>query len=275
MARIIEGQIISTTHVDSHGERITRDEMISLFNGRPPSRSLGINHNLTAAPIARAFNDRLEELADGELAWKVDVEIYDEQAAAQFGGFSIAFTRRHRRLGSGPVVAKITINSRQFDFDAIANGIQHVVPPGQTIEVVERVEKADAITLAIIGIVAFAGGQVAEGFFKAIGATIFDAVKKLHRKDEPAAPVEVHFHWHLEPERKLPVVLLAVDPACNVEDVRRVTDASIRTMITQHVSENSLERAVATIRPGGVLDLQFITGENGEVVYRKSSDGAA
>src|SRR4051794_18990301 len=115
MSRIIEGQTITTTHIDSHGERISREEMTTMFNRRLPYRTMGNNHNLAKLPIARSFNDRLEELPDGELAWKVDVEVFDEDAYAQFGGVSIAFTRRHVRLGRGDAVAKLTLNTRQFD----------------------------------------------------------------------------------------------------------------------------------------------------------------
>src|ERR1051326_7920546 len=100
MSRIIEGQIISTTHNDSHGDESSRDEMIAIFSRRSPHRAMGNNHNLSKLPIARSFNDRLEELPDGELAWKVDVEVFDEQAYEQFGGVG---DRKSTRLNSSHI----------------------------------------------------------------------------------------------------------------------------------------------------------------------------
>jgi hypothetical protein len=235
MNRVIEGQVITTTHVDSHGECISREEMIALFNSRPPNRLMGNNHDLSKSPVCRSFNDRLEEMSDGELAWKADIEVFDEEAFSKFGGFSIGFTRRHVRFGNGIVEAKVTINTRQFDFEtAVAeveqtvksrsngDGAEGLVRSPHVVELVERVEKADEITKAIITISTFVSLNMAGGFFKAIGASLFEAAKRLRRKDAPMAPSEIHFHLHLEPERKIPMVLLVIDPACDVTDVRNL-----------------------------------------------------
>jgi len=272
MSRIIEGQIISTTHVDSHGERITRDEMIAMFSRRSPHRAMGNNHNLSKLPIARSFNDRLEELTDGELAWKVDVEVFDEQAYAQFGGVSIAFTRRHVRLGKTEPVAKLKLNTRQFDFEAAVDEVNRIVARRHVVEVVEKVEKADVVTVAIIAIASFIGLEIAGGFFKAIGASLFEAARKLRRKDSPAAPTEIHFHLHLQPERKIPMLLLAVDAECTVEDIRKLSETAVLAAVEQVVSLDQLERAVAIVRSGGTIELQYATNEAGEIVYRKSGD---
>jgi hypothetical protein len=272
MSRIIEGQIISTTHIDSHGEQISRDEMIAIFSRRSPHRAMGNNHNLSKLPIARSFNDRLEELPDGELAWKVDVEVFDEQAYEQFGGVSIAFTRRHFRLGKSEPVAKLTLNTRQFDFEVAVEEVNRVIARRFVVEVVEKVEKADLVTVAIIAIASFIGVEIAGGFFQAIGASLFEAAKKLRRKDIPAAATEVHFHLHLASERKIPMLLLAVDPGCTVEDIRNLSERDVLASVTKVVSLNGLERAVAIIRPGGKVELQYATNEEGEIVYRRNGD---
>lgn len=273
MSRVIEAQIITTTHIDSHGERISREEMIALFNRRSPHRAMGDNHNLSKLPIGRSFNDRLEELPDGELAWKVDIEVFDEEAFGQFGGFSIAFTRRHVRLGKGEVVAKLTLNARQFDFDGAVEEVNRSIARRHVVEVVEKVEKADVVTIAIIAIASFIGVEVAGGFFKAIGASLFEAAKKLRRKDTPAAATEVHFHLHLQSERKIPMLLLAVDPECTVDDVSGLSESSVLAAVADLVPLNQLGRAVAVVHPGGNVDLQYATNEGGEIVYRK--DGGA
>jgi len=272
MAKIIEGQTIASTHTDSHGERLSRDELFGLFNGRPPSRSMGDNHDLSKLPICRAFNDRLEELPDGELSWKVDIEVFDEEAFSRFGGFSIGFTRRHVRLGRGDVEAKLTVNTRQFDFETVVQEVSRAVRPRHVVEVVERVEKADVIVAAVVGISAFVATGIAAGFFSSIGESLFEAAKKLRRKDAPSAPTNIHFHLHLHPERKLPMVLLAIHPDCTATDVRNVSERMIHTAIERHLPLNQLERAVLKLLPGGALELEFVTNERGEVVYRKNRD---
>jgi hypothetical protein len=277
MGRIVEGQIITTTHVDSHGERLSREEIVAMFSRRSPQRAMGNNHNLARLPIARSFNDRLEELPDGELAWKVDVEVFDEDAFAQFGGVSIAFTRRHVRLGKGDVVAKLTLNTRQFDYEAAVDEVNRTVARRHVVEVVEKVEKADVVTVAIIAITSFVGAEIAGGFFKAIGASLFEAAKKLRRKDIPSgaeAPsaTVVHFHFHLDAERKTPMLLLAVDPECTVEDIRDLTENAVLDTVSNLVPLNRVGRAAAIIRRGGRVELQYATNENGEIIYRKDGN---
>jgi hypothetical protein len=272
MNRIVEGQIISTTHIDAHGERITRDEMIAMFNRRSPHRAMGNNHNLSKLPIARSFNDRIEELPDGELAWKVDVEVFDEEAFAQFGGVSIAFTRRHFRLGTAEPVARLTLNTRQFDFEAAVEQVDRIVGRRHVIEVVEKVEKAEAVTVAIVAIASFIGVEIAGGFFKAIGASLYDAARKLRRKDSPTEPTEVHFHLHLQTERKLPILLLAVDAECTVEDIHNLSERAVVAAVTAVVPLDQLERAVAIVRPGGTIELQYATNGDGHIVYRRNGD---
>ena len=233
---------------------------------------MGENHNLSKLPIARSFNDRLEELPDGELAWKVDIEVFDEQAWAQFGGVSIAFTRRHFRLGKSEPVAKLTLNTRQFDFDIAVEEVNRIIARRHVVEVVEKVEKADVVTVAIIAIASFIGVEIAGGFFKAIGASLFEAAKKLRRKDFPAAATEVHFHLHLQPERKIPMLLLAVDPECTVADINELSESAVLASVTDVVPLDGLGRAVAIVRPGGNVELQYATNENGEIVYRRNGD---
>lgn len=271
MSRIIEGQIISTTHVDSHGERIAPEEMIAMFHRGSPRRAMGDNHNLSKLPIARSFNDRLEQLPDGELAWKVDIEVFDEQAYATFGGVSIAFTRRHVRLGKTDPVATITLNTRQFDLEDAVDLVNRVVARGHVVELIEKVEKADVVVVAIIAIASFIGLQVAGGFFNALGAALFEAAKKMRRKDSPTAPTEVHFHLYLRPDSKTPTLLLAVEPECTVEDIQQLSEATLLKVLAS-LPVNRLERAVAIVRPGGAIELQYATDLEGEIVYRKNRD---
>src|SRR6185503_6976701 len=94
MGQILEGQVIVSTHLDRHGERLSKEELEELFSGMRSQRLLNYNHDPRRPPIARAFNSRLEQLPDGEYAIKADIEVLDEELFPKIGGISIAFTRR-------------------------------------------------------------------------------------------------------------------------------------------------------------------------------------
>jgi hypothetical protein len=101
MGRVITGQIIASTHLDLIGERLTREELQQLFSQIPQEWVSAVGHDLSRPPIIRGFNKRLEELPDGELAITLDIEVLDEEAFREMGGFSIAFTRETIRFGDG------------------------------------------------------------------------------------------------------------------------------------------------------------------------------
>jgi hypothetical protein len=80
VGRVITGQIIASTHLDSTGERLTREELQQLFSQIPQEWVGAVVHDLSRPPITRSFNKRLEELPDGELAITLDIEVLDEEA---------------------------------------------------------------------------------------------------------------------------------------------------------------------------------------------------
>ena len=79
------------------------------------------------------FNKRLEVQPDGELAMLLDVEVLNEERFREFGGFSISFSRRKVRIGTGdefPV--RVSINPQQFDFDMSVQELTNSLKPSQT-----------------------------------------------------------------------------------------------------------------------------------------------
>jgi hypothetical protein len=269
MGRIITGQTVAGTSLDSHGDRISPDELRYLFEQWGEDIPAGVAHDLSRPPAFRAFNVRIEALPDGELALKVDLEVLNEEEFANFGGFSIGFTRRHVRFGDGAVEAQISVNSRQFDFEAVVSEVQQVITPPHTIEVVERVEKGDLLTTAIVVIGVWAVSHTLKGFFNAAGGSLFEAVRRLRRKDEPGAPTVVQFHLHLHQERPLPVLILVVDPECTAADVRALNEAATLEMLQTHVVASDLQRAVANLAPGGKVELHVVVDRNDNITYKK------
>ena len=179
MGRIIKGQVLATTGLDADRESLSERELTELFVQMSDEFPSTVSHDLSQSPVVRAFNKRLERLPNGDLAIKVDLEVFDEQAFARYGGMSIGFYRRHVRFGAGDPVVSVTINSRQFDFDEAVKDASSSIRM-RPMEVVERVEKAFGLETAIITILVTAaaiGGiavrEIFSGFFNSMGADLY------------------------------------------------------------------------------------------------------
>ena len=232
----------------------------------PESFPAGSNHDLSKRPSCRVFNQRLEALPDEIFALTVDVEVLDETAFSKFGGFSIAFTRQRVRLGEGPAAAEVIVNPRQLDLDEVVSAVASIRATTGTIDIVERIEKADVLTTAIITITMFVGLQTFSGFFNAAGAALFEMLRQQKRKDALAGPVVFHFHLHLDPNRRTPVVVLAIDPACTQHDIRSVDSQALLAGITSRVGQSRIQKVTAHLLPGGVIEIDHVTDEDGYVV---------
>lgn len=225
MGRIIHGQVIASTSLDRHGERIPREVLIQLFlqlkeRGLPPA----VKHDLTLSPIARSSNPRLIELNGDELAIVVDLEVLDENEFSRMGGFSIAFLRNTIRFGEDEPVVSILINPQQFDFTESVDHINQAIPRTYTFDVTERVEKAIEIADAIITISLTIASQVAlkiaEGFFGAVGERLLDNLKQLRRKDHPDGIKRFHLSLHIpKGSREIRVVLELEAESSNLSEV--------------------------------------------------------
>jgi hypothetical protein len=85
MGRIIRGQVITSTALDSHGDRLSRETIKKLFQQLPEVWFSFRNHDMSAQPVSRGFNKRLKELPSGELAITLDLEVLDEEAFKSTG----------------------------------------------------------------------------------------------------------------------------------------------------------------------------------------------
>ncbi len=266
MTKFIEGQVITSTGVDLDGESLSREEIRHFYEKMSDNFPLVARHDMSTEPFARAFNKRIEELPNGELAIKVDIEIFNEEEFAKFGGMSIGFIRHGYRFGSGDPVAEITLNNKQFDVEACARQIAAQVGCRFPFEVLERVEKTAAITTAIIVIAASVAVQTLGGFFRAFGAELYEIVKRLLRRDRSNAPAEIHYHLHLHSSTRTPVVVLAVDPACTAADLRQLDQGAILTAIQVAGGVQNLQRIAGTIQPGGKVVILHIIDAQGRPI---------
>lgn len=97
----IENQILITTNIDSHGERLTKRELEQLLSTFPEKMILNNNHDLSLPPIATAEKAQLVPFDESEWAIKAEITIFDEEAFSDKGGFSLSwladnFTKKTR-----------------------------------------------------------------------------------------------------------------------------------------------------------------------------------
>jgi hypothetical protein len=268
MGRTIIGQTIAGTGVDRHGDRLSREELRRLFANWPEDLPAGVNHDLSQPPVCRSFNKRLEEQPNGELALKVDVEVFDENRFAQFGGFSISFSRQRVRVGPGDPVCEVSANPRQLDFEDLVSAVRDSIADDMCIDVVERIERADVLVTAIVSIAVFVGLQTFAGFFNAAGAQMFELLRKRRRKDQPDSPIQVQYHLHLNPARRVPVIILAVESDCDPSDIRLVNGELLLRSVEAQFGMLPIQRVAGKIRVGGVVEINHVTAVDGTVMYR-------
>jgi hypothetical protein len=206
-------------------------------------------------------------LPEGGLAIVIDLEVLNEDAFMAGGGFSIAFTNRTIRFGTNPAV-RVLINPRQFAFEEMAHDIGRLLPPGESVDVTERIEKAGVLEAAII-IVTFAASAVASGFFNKAGGELFDYLKKRRSPNTPAEPT-IHLHINCEIRRRPVVVLLVADSSVPPRDIARVDVEALVSHVEAIAQGAEIQRAVGIIRPGPVVEMTFLVKLDGSVIERRS-----
>jgi hypothetical protein len=172
--RTIRGQILASTNLDLHGEKLTEDQLRKLFEQTPLESILNKDHDMSKSAVGRMYNKQFVKLDSGEFAIAVDIDILDEAAYATGGGFSISYIRNHYSINPNrKAEIEILFNPRIFKLEEFKPLINLSTDELQ-IDAAELVQKGlETITLLILG---FIGVQVASGFFKQLGS---DAYKNL------------------------------------------------------------------------------------------------
>jgi hypothetical protein len=255
-----------------HGECLSREELEALFAQWPEGLVSGVNHDISALPVCRVFNKRLEIEPDDELSLKVDVEVLDEDRFSSFGGFSIAFSRLRVRVGQGDAVAVISVNPRHFNIDEVIAAIASTNGEVGTIDVVERVEKASLIETAVVAIAVFVGLQTFSGFFNAAGAALFELLRRQRRADDPSAPIRIQFHLHLHPDRRVPVVVLTAAADCIAADVQSVDGPALLSLVEARFGHTPVQKVAGRLLPGGIIEIDHVTALDGRLLYEADPD---
>lgn len=257
MGRVIEGQAVASTALDRQGERLTEAELRHLFAQMPPERFLNLNHDLTAPPVARAYNTRLEQRGD-VLAIASDIEILDEDAlqAAGVRGFSISYHRAYPSVEPGTEAVVVSFNPHSLDREAIEAAVDAAdLPPGW-VAITERADKALFETLAMIYI-------ITHGFFEEAGADLYrlwkSLVKEALQLDRSARVV-----LRAPPSGDTPEILLQPDPDTDVDALTKIDIAGLVEQARQLCEDDGLIKVVIETDSKGLARIEVAIDGRGK-----------
>lgn len=251
MGRIIRGQVVASTRLDKHCERLDEGILERLFEQLGPDMPLGVQHDVSQTPAVKFLGKHLVRLEDGELAITVDLEVLDEEALAETGGFSISFTNLTHRYGVGEPTIRILVNPLQFDFSEACTVVTEC-HPADCYDVTELVQKAELLATAVI-VVVFVGTAVAAGFLNAAGADLYQALRKLRRKDQPRGPTAIQFHLDVRVGSGESRLILVVPPDVPPSALQRISEPSLAQIVHGLPDDPPPDRIVVTVLPDGRL----------------------
>lgn len=200
--RTIKGQTIASTTLDLHGDKITKEELLSLFNQMPAAQAVNLDHDLSKQIVGRMYNKQFVEIENGEFSIKVDVDVFNEEEFAKRRGFSIAFFRRHFTINSsreGDI--KVLFNPVVIDSEDVTSLVS-ISNKSLQIDAQELVQKSLEVTTVIV--ILFISSSIASGFFKKAGGDAYDLLKsklrELGEKYRAKGKAEVQFHFKFTAE---------------------------------------------------------------------------
>lgn len=222
----IKAQVLATTELDSHGEKLTKDQLHGLFLSQPSEMVIYHQHDFGRPPVALANNLSFVQLPSGEYAITADVVVHDEDAFAQCGGFSMAWLADEYsiRPESEPAL-KIYFNPRIFFVD---EAIELISASTNDDIFNARELKQKALDSAAILILKFIAASAIAGFFGKSGA---DAYDKLRAKIAALAS-------HRRERGETVVLHMIVPPELNSLQAEVVLE--IPADLTEHVRLGSL-----------------------------------
>lgn len=175
--KIIFEQVMTTTNLDSQGDKLTRDELQQIFDTMPAEVLIGIEHDASLPPMGRGFNKKMKQLDSGEWAIVMDVEVWDEQLLKGFGGFSVGFNRGRicTAYPGRPADLEIRLNPLHYPEEVFQDIVMMSTDSLNinTVEVKQRAE--DPMAIAVLK---FVSAAVAAGFFGQIGSEAFNLLRK-------------------------------------------------------------------------------------------------
>lgn len=173
--KYIKNQVISTTGIDSHGERWTKTQLKKFYDQIKDVLHLGLEHDLANPPKAKAYNKQFVKLPNGEYAITVDIEFEDNFNINEFGGFSISATAKPSlNISDSENSVLIQYDIRNFNNKELQPIFNLST---KELEIIPNVWKRKGVESNAIIILEFASLAVVSGFFAKIGADLYDNLK--------------------------------------------------------------------------------------------------
>jgi hypothetical protein len=170
-------QPLASTSLDAHGERLTRDELLTLFEALPEELVINDKHDLTLPSAAVARNLQFVELHAGEWAIVGDVTVHDAELLKQRGGFSMAWlAATYTTMPDRDPDIQVIFNPRLFDKDIALALVQL---SDDQVNIVCRELKQKGLDPDPILIIQFVALAAVSGF---LGKPASDAYDKLLRR---------------------------------------------------------------------------------------------
>lgn len=193
----LKRQILATTSVDAHGEKLSKDELVELCSYFSPKMVINNEHDLSLPPIAVATNLSIVAFGDSEWAMVGDVVVNDEATFNIKGGFSMSWLADiYTTKPNEPADIEIYFNPRYFSENEALSLIQ---PSNDLVTINARQLKQKALEPVLILIIKFVSASALAGFFGKAGADAYDGLKKkisslVSNKEKEGQSVALQLH---------------------------------------------------------------------------------
>jgi hypothetical protein len=255
--------IMATSHLDSHGDILTREFLESLARRvNTNAIPLGVEHDPRIPPIGRITSARVTTLEDGAFAVEAEAEVFEPgDNPPLIGGREIPL-----RV---PLEHHLQVSyDRSFYDEESQRLINEIAALFKSDPVREEKKALDPVTiLTIVG--AFTLGGVASGFLNKIGSDLLDAVKKkitetIDGKRKTAEEVLLVFAFCVAMEDhpvEIDVILTNPSPA-DIAAFLTTGLLEVDTMIAAKAANEDIRKVVCAYS-AGELNLMFAVRRDG------------
>jgi len=174
---VLRRQVLISTELDLHGERLSRHELWGLFSSLPKTIVLCDQHDLASESPGKAENLDVAQLDSGEWAIVADVTIDDAATLTRRGGFSMswmtdAYTLHPDRAADVLILFNPRLFHREFgiSFTGLSNERTNIVAR-------ELKQKGFELETAVL-VVKFLTAAYLAGFVGKAGADHYDKLCK-------------------------------------------------------------------------------------------------
>lgn len=195
--------ILTTTNVDSHGERITKqtiEDFFKQFKANAPRWGY-LNHDITGPATHVVRDPYLHTREDGEIELRGYIDVYDPEflkgwESGEYRGLSISYRGRQYRFSSDEDAVDLLFDPLNFDSESVLETVRELNTLGVACNAREWRRKAtmsDAI-LIVTGVLLLK--PFIDGFAKRIGERFADKLASLFEKARGPNPTFVLEGFH-------------------------------------------------------------------------------